>query len=192
MVIPAFDSRGFLPPFIGADATTPARSPYEASMSELVAALGTTPERYNLLVGLIRYRELLGSFGYTQGMQFVDGSFVENVETRESRSPGDIDVFSFLIRPPQYQSNVSLWQAAGFTQWMNEIVNFTLNKQRYNIDTYAIAVDQHGPLQLINETIYWYGLFSHKRITQDWKGFVRVPLNPPDDQAALAAIVSGP
>jgi hypothetical protein len=88
-------------------------------MSELVAALGTTPERCNLLVGLIKYRELLGSFGYTQGMQFVDGSFVENVETRESRSPGDIDVFSFLIRPPQFQGNTPLWQSVGLTQWTN-------------------------------------------------------------------------
>jgi hypothetical protein len=67
-------------------------------MSEVVSALGTSPERSNLLVGLIKYRELLGSFGYIHGVQFVDGSFVEDVETRESRSPGDIDVFSFLIR----------------------------------------------------------------------------------------------
>ena len=192
MVIPAFDGRGYLPPFLGADATTPARSPYDTTMSEMVAALGTSPERSNLLVGLIKYRELLGSFGYIHGVQFVDGSFVENVETREARSPGDIDVFSFLIRPPQYQSNVPHWQATGFPQWMNEVVNFALNKQRYNIDTYAIAVDQHGPLQLINETIYWYGLFSHKKVTQDWKGFLRLPLNPSDDQSALAAIVLGP
>jgi hypothetical protein len=192
MVIPAFDGRGFLPPFLGADATTPARSPYDATISELTATLGSTPERNNLLIGLIKYRELLRSFGYTQGVQFVDGSFVENVETREARDPGDIDVFSFLIRPPQYQGNDPLWQATGFPQWVGEVVNFALNKQRYNVDTYAIAVDQGGPLQLIDATIYWYSLFSHKKVTQDWKGFLRVPLNPADDQAALAAIVSGP
>jgi hypothetical protein len=192
MVVPPFDGRGLLPPFLGANATTPARSPYETTISELVVALGTTPERYNLLFGLIKYRQLLDSLGYTQGVQFVDGSFVENVEIRESRSPGDIDVFSFLIRPPQYQGNDPLWQTTGFPHWVNEVVNFALNKQRYNIDTYAIAVDQHGPLQLINDTIYWYGLFSHKKVTQDWKGFVTVPLSPSDDQVALAAIVSGP
>jgi hypothetical protein len=43
VVVPAFDGRGFLPPFLGADATTHSRSPYEATMSELVAALGPLP-----------------------------------------------------------------------------------------------------------------------------------------------------
>ena len=95
MPIPAFDGRGLLPPFLGADATTPARSPYRATMTELVATFGTSPPRCNLLFGLIKYRELLASLGYIDGEQFVNGSFVENVETREERDPGDIGVSAF-------------------------------------------------------------------------------------------------
>ena len=161
-------------------------------MSELVSTLGGTPERCNLLYSLLQYRGLLHSFGYVDGVQFIDGSFVENVETREGRDPRDIDIFSFLIRPVQYHGNDPLWQSTGFPQWTGEIVNQSLNKQRYQLDTYAIAVDQAGPLQLMNETIYWYSLFSHKRVTQEWKGFVAVQLNASDDQAALSAIISGP
>jgi hypothetical protein len=189
VTIPAFDGRGFLPPFLGADETTHARSPYDATMSELVVALGTTPIRQNILFGLLKYRELLGSFGYTNGVQFIDGSFVENVETREASDPGDIDVFSFLMQPAQYVGNVALWQSTGFPQWQAEVVNQNLNKLRYQSDTYGVVVDQGGPLQMMNATIYWYSLFSHKKISHDWKGFVRVPLNPSDDQIALSSIV---
>lgn len=193
MPVPAFDGRGLLPPYLGATSAAPGlRSPYPSLMTELVATLGSTPERCNLLYSLILYRSLLHSFGYVDGIQFIDGSFVEDIETRESRDPRDIDIFSFLIRPAQYHGNDPLWQSTGFPQWVGEIVNQSLNKQRYQLDTYAITVDQAGPLQLMNETIYWYSLFSHKRVTQEWKGFLAVPLNASDDQAALSAITSGP
>jgi hypothetical protein len=70
------------------------RWPYQVTMVELVAGLGTTPWRCILLFGLLSYRRLLTNLGYAAGVQFVDGSFVENVETREGRDPGDIDLFS--------------------------------------------------------------------------------------------------
>jgi|SoimicMinimDraft_13_1059741.scaffolds.fasta_scaffold99428_1 hypothetical protein len=59
--VPAFDSRGFLPPLQGADATTSNRSPYETTMVELVTALATTPRRRDLLKGLLGYRSMLDS-----------------------------------------------------------------------------------------------------------------------------------
>jgi hypothetical protein len=190
--VPAFDGRGLLPPFLGADETTPSRSPYQSSMVELVARLGTTPVRLNLIYGLLQYREMLHRFGYINGMQLVDGSFVENVEVRENRDPGDIDVFSFLVRPIRYRNDPALWKASGFVEWTGEIADRNKNKIRFTLDTCAIAVDQQGPLGIIRETIYWYSLFSHRRTTHDWKGFLYIPLNPVDDAAAKNAIVSGP
>jgi hypothetical protein len=190
MTIPPFDGRGFLPPFLGANATTPQRSPYDATMSELVGALATSSERENLIFGLIEYRALLNGCGYVDGLQFVDGSFVENIELREGRQPGDIDVFTFAMPAAQYVGNAALWASTGFPQWQGQIVNQALNKQRYQLDTYGMIVDH--PLRVMNETIYWYSLFSHKKVTHDWKGFVRIPLNPADDQIARTMIVSGP
>ena len=183
--VPAFDARGFLPPFMGLDGTTRDRSPYRATMTEIVMTLGTTPERRELLEGLIGYRSMLTRLGYTDGLQFIDGTFAENIELRESRAPRDIDVFSFLVRPLKYQQDAALWGSAGFSEWLNEIVNRNLNITRYKIDAYAMAVDQSGPLDVIVETVYWYSLFAHKRITRDWKGFVQVALNPADDTAAM-------
>jgi hypothetical protein len=142
MVIPAFDGRGLLPPFLGADsATAPARSPYRSSMTDLVSTFGTTAARCNLLYNLLKYRSLLHSFGYIDGIQFLDGSFVENVELREARDPGDVDIFSFLVRPAQYRGNDPLWHSTGFPQWTGEIANNGLNKQRFQLDVYAITVE---------------------------------------------------
>jgi Family of unknown function (DUF6932) len=186
--VPAFDARGFLPPFIGHDATTVDRSPYDATMTEIVAVMGTTQPRRVLLKGLLDYRELLCRQGYGDGLQFIDGSFVEDIETREHCVPGDIDVFSFLVRPLHYQRDPALWASTGFPEWVREIADRNLNKQRFGLDTYAIAVDQHGPLGLIKETIYWYSLFSHKRLTHDWKGFLRIPISASDDAIARAAL----
>ena len=72
--------------------------------------------------------------------------------------------------------------------WTLELMDRDKNKKRFGVDTYGIAVDQHGPLRLINETIYWYSLFSHKRVTHEWKGFLRIPLDPVDDTAAMTAL----
>ena len=49
MPLPSFDLRGLLPPFVGTDAATQDRSPYWATMPELVSAFGTTPHRRALL-----------------------------------------------------------------------------------------------------------------------------------------------
>jgi hypothetical protein len=186
--IPAFDARGFLPPFIGQDGTTPDRSPYEGSLTELVTAFGTTQSRKQLLSGLLDYRELLGRLGYTDGLQFIDGSFVENVEAREQRDPEDIDVFSFLFRPLRYRSDPVLWASTGFPEWSREVADRKRNKQRFKLDTYAIALDEHGPLTLIKGTVYWYSLFAHKRFTHEWKGFVCIRLNTSDDATARMAL----
>jgi hypothetical protein len=186
--VPAFDARGLIPPFVGSDEATKDRSPYEVTMPEIVASLGTTQPRRELLKGLLDYRELLARLGYTDGVQFVDGSFAENVEVREGRDPKDIDVFSYLTRPARYQQDPALWAAVGFAEWSAEIADRLQNKLRFRLDTYAIAVDQHTPIALIVETVYWYSLFAHKKITHDWKGFLRVRLNPADDAAARALL----
>lgn len=188
MPIPPFDMRGLLPPFIGVDATTHERSPYLTNMSELVTVLGTTPLRRELLRNLISYRRILHEDGYTSGVQFLDGSFVENVESHSGRPPSDIDVFSILNAPSKYISNPSAWEMTGFHFWQSEIVNRNKNKERFSLDTYAVLYEELQPLGLIKNTIYWYGLFSHQRSTLAWKGFATLMLDPAGDAAALAVL----
>lgn len=188
--VPDFDDRGLLPPYIGDDGTTDDRSPYNATMTEVVSTFGTTPARRKLLVGLLDYRALLMSLGYDLGVQFVDGSFVENVEAREGRDPGDIDVFSFLQRPERYRHNSQSWATQGVVEWQSQIIDRVENKKRFGLDTYAVAVDQCQVDDTIAFTVYWYSLFSHKRVTHDWKGFLRIGLDPADDAVARAQLVT--
>lgn len=192
MPLPSFDMRGLLPPFIGSDATTSDRSPYWTSMADLVFAFATTPHRRQLLRNLISYRTLLAGEGYVGGIQFIDGSFVENVETLASRDPGDIDVFSILNVPPKYVTDPAAWQTNGFPFWQAEIVDRERNKNRFKLDTYAVLLEelQAQPMSLIGNIIYWYSLFSHQRETFAWKGFAGLALDPTGDQAALASMGS--
>ena len=190
--LPSFDERGLLPPFIGGDATTPDRSPYWVTMSELAASFGTTDHRRQLLRNLIDYRALLAQEGYMGGIQFVDGSFMENVEAFAGRAPGDIDVFSVLRVPQKYVAAPETWQSEGLAFWKTEVIDRDRNRQRFGLDTYAVIFEESNanPMLHIRNIIYWYGLFSHQRYTFAWKGFAGVDLDPMGDQAALAALGS--
>jgi hypothetical protein len=190
--LPSFDMRGLLPPFVGSDAVTVDRSPYWTTMPELVAAMGTTPHRRQLLRNLITYRGLLAGEGYIGGIQFVDGSFVENVEINTNRPPSDLDVFSVLNVPPKYIPDMAAWQTVGLPFWQREVIDRDRNKLRFSLDTYAVLFEelQTRPMNLIGYIIYWYSLFSHQRGTLAWKGFAGLALDPAGDQAALSALGS--
>jgi hypothetical protein len=134
--------RGLLPPFVGVDATTEQRSPYWTNMPELAAALGTTPLRRQLLRNLIAYRQILNAEGYTSGIQFVDGSFVENVEAHSGKQPGDIDVFSILNAPQKYITDPATWATTGLPFWQAEVADRNKNKNRFALDTYALLFEE--------------------------------------------------
>lgn len=184
--------RGLLPPFLGDPGARADRSPYWVAMPEFVAVLGITPQRKQLLRNLIAYRALLAAEGYTGGVQFIDGSFVENIEQTKSRAPSDIDVYSILNIPQKYIIDNSAWNSSGIYFWKNEIIHRSKNKERFNLDTFAVIFEDlaREPKYLISDIIYWYGLFSHQRDTFAWKGFVGLPLDPAGDKVALSALES--
>ena len=74
--IPDWDVRGLLPV---KHPVTLLESPYIISSEQLVAAMGTTPERRRLLRGWLDLRRELYGIGLVAGWQWVNGSFVENV-----------------------------------------------------------------------------------------------------------------
>src|SRR5580765_8823208 len=100
-VIPTFNHSGVLPPFLGPDpaGSSAAMSPYRVSIDSFVATYATTPERNTILQGFLRFRHDLRAIGIT-GWQWLDGSFLENIEALESRAPHDLDVVTFFVRPP--------------------------------------------------------------------------------------------
>ncbi len=132
----------------------------------------------------------MGGDGYTEGLQFIDGSFVEEIERIQGRPPNDIDVFSLLSAPQKYLSDPVAWQTSGIAFWKQEVIDRERNKLRLALDTYAILTQEMSLSMLVKDVIYWYGLFAHQRGTFAWKGFTIVPLDVAGDKAALATLGS--
>jgi len=178
--IPDFTSSGVLPPYVGSDPTVLSGvSPYRTTLVELVGRFATSNERKTILSGFLAYRAALLAIGLT-GLQWIDGSFLEDVETTESRSPNDIDVVSFIERPAALRVDQTAWEA--FLAANANLFDINRTKTDFQTDSYFVDITM-GPAAVIQQTAYWSGLFSHKRTTGLWKGMLELPLSIGQDDA---------
>jgi hypothetical protein len=187
-MIPAFNSSGVLPPFVLPGGVTDPNStaPYKIELVEMVDRFGTSPERKTILRGLIDYRNLLRSIGITNGFQWVDGSYVENCEINRRRQPNDIDVVTFAGRPKGF-NDFAKWQ--DFIQRNINVFDRNKIKTQYHCDAYYVDLELPADF-IVTHTRYWFGLFSHQRITFVWKGLLEIPLQA-DDTDALVRLGRG-
>ena len=189
MPIPAFTIDGVLPPYVGASGPGGAAqdmTPYVATAVEVVATFGTTNARRELLSRWLDHRADFRALGFSQGFQWIDGSFVED------KDPRDIDVVTFSRRPASVTGPMAL--QALMRANPDQFVRANI-KLRYNLD--AFFVDLDGTKEgLVNATRYYLGLFSHRRTDDLWKGMVQVRFDDPQDDAtaiaALAALAQPP
>ena len=176
-MIPDWNEFGVLPPILpgedGADSS--GRSPYSVSLLDLVDRFSTNDSRMTNLRGFFDYRSSLHDFGIVEGFQWIDGSFVEDVESMEGRPPGDIDVVTFF-------------KSAGRDpgEYGHLFDNRRMKSERH-VDAYGISLDRPMDVHTVKLISYWYSLWSHRR-DHLWKGFIEVSLNPDEDQSALAAL----
>ncbi|MCK8519068.1 DUF6932 family protein [Methanoculleus sp. 7T] len=175
--IPNLNTDGVLPPFDESNPTSFYRSPYSVLLPDLVLRFGNTPRRQEILRGYLRFRLALHDAGLVRGFQWVDGSFLENIEEIENREPKDIDVVTFYYLPDG-QTQESL---AGSSP---RLFNKRLNKEDYHVDAYYIQLNETKPETLVGQSAYWYSVWSHRR-SGLWKGFLQVDLSTHDDQVAL-------
>ena len=181
-MIPSFNLSGVLPPYVGPSPAIPAGlSPYETSMREMAEAFGTTPERAAILKGFIGLRDRLRAIGVTQGYQWCAGSFCEDIERVEGRSPRDIDVVTFFARPV-HRNDDAAWTA--FVVANSAVFDATQTKIVFSCDAYFVDASTPAPT-MISQVTYWHGLFGHQRSSHLWKGMLRLPLQS-DDVDALA------
>jgi len=136
---------------------------------------GTTPERKRILGRFLDFRERLQIEGLLHGFQWLDGSFLEDVELRDGRPPRDLDVVTV------YWGYDRAFQAA-LVEKFPEFASPALSKVNYSLDHYALDAG-YTPEFTINQTRYWISLFSHNR-SGVWKGMLRIELNTPDEDAA--------
>ena len=181
MPIPPFDSiLNVLPPFLGDPRVSGGHSPYICTTEELCQRFSFSPKRREILHGFLRLRKALFELGI-EGFQWLDGSFLEDIETQEGRAPGDIDVVTFLSKPFDQNDLEALVRANSWLLDPREI------KARYSTDHYLVPLGE-APRVLVSQTRYWYGLFCHRR-DGTWKGMLSVELNNPSDDAAAATVL---
>jgi len=173
--IPAFDHNLVLPPHLGDPVNSGQLSPYPCTTLDLCQRFGTTAERRTILGKFLDFRARLSGEGLTNGFQWLDGSFMEDVEAKESRPPKDLDVVTVYWG---YDKPFQLRLLANFP----EVANPTLSKSNYSVDHYPFDAGFHPTLTL-EETRYWILLFSHNRLGV-WKGMLKVQLNTPVEDAA--------
>jgi len=163
VAIPEWNALGLLPPLDPELPTSPQRSPYPVSLLDVVMRFSTSPERRRVLAGFLGYRATLHRMGVCQGFQWLDGSFLEDVETLERRSPRDMDVVTFLRTP------------ADFTPTEDDIVVLDNAKVQFHVDAYFVELDELSPDVVVAQSAYWYSMWSHRR-NQAWKGFLQIDL----------------
>lgn len=172
--IPAWNSAGVLPPIRpNMPGSSPDRSPYLVDLAVLFDRFATSPERMAILDGLLRFRADLHAAGLTSGFQWLDGSFLEQVELTEHRPPRDMDVVTFLALP-QGLDQRSLVQRHG------SLFDQKRLKAIYAMDAYFVVLGQPSDQWQVKNITYWYSLWSHRRDGL-WKGFVQVDLDPSQD-----------
>lgn len=187
-MIPDLNLSGVLPPFLSEDSPVnpEAVAPYKVSLLELAYKFVTSEERSIIIKGLISYRDALRAEGIHAGFQWIDGSFVENVEKNRGRPPKDVDIITFSFRPERYNEPDD-WE--NFVNSRLDLFDPEQSKMIYKCDAYFIDLQSH-PILLVNLTRYWFGLFSHQRETFQWKGMLEIPIDD-DDSEVLALLNSG-
>ena len=130
------------------------------------------------MAGLLDFRGALHAIGLVEGFQWINGSFLENVEAIEERDPRDVDLVTFF-HVPDGEDQESLLHASP------RIFSPRATREDYRVDAYFVQLNASAPATLVAQTTYWSSLWSHRRNGQ-WKGYLCVDLVPADDQAARA------
>ena len=107
MTIPEWDNN-LLPPIHpdtpeGQEHEILYRAPYHAKLSDFVTRFTTTLERVALIEKFLEYRAALHEAGIHRELQWINGSFVEDIEqSPRERPPRDIDVVTLFVpgNPP--------------------------------------------------------------------------------------------
>jgi hypothetical protein len=187
MAIPPFTLDGILPPFVGEPTDRAAMSPFQVTTPEFVAAFALSSERAKILEGLLEFRRRIHELGIVQGFQWIDGSFVEMNDA--IRAPRDVDVVTFLLRPPD------LADAAAFAAAIDahpEVFDHRQVKSELMCDAYWVDLSVPSPLRHVDQTRYWFGLFSHRRATRQWKGMLQLPLGSLAEDREAANLLTVP
>jgi hypothetical protein len=177
-----WNSKGVLDPISAPLAMN--RAPYLITLPQLVERFGQTAERRKILRGFFAYRAGLRDLKIAKGFQWIDGSFVEEIEVLEGRPPGDIDVVTFYHLPEDETQKSILAQAPEYFPADEE--EKKVLKDRFSVDTMMSCLDV-TVTRLVKQAVFFYSVWSHRR-DYTWKGFIQVDLAATEDAVAIARL----
>jgi hypothetical protein len=179
---PLWGKPAILPPFTTAPPAE--RSPYKTTIEEVIERFGTSSRRREILRGLLTLRRKLRRLGMGAQFQWLAGSFVEEIE----REPGDVDVVTFY---KSTADDLQRWQNdPSLTALFAEVMERKYVKATYHCDNFFVSLNAKAPL-LVSQTHYWYGLYSHQKNTQVWKGILDVEVTSADDDQGAETLLTG-
>lgn len=180
--IPPFDHNGVVPPHRGNPTDLADLSPYPCTSRDLCERFANSPERVAILSGFLDFRERLELSGFRDGYQWIDGSFLEDVETREKRPPRDLDVVTVYW-------NMDPVTEAAIQTGFPEFADPSSAKANFHLDHYPFQID-FSPELTVEYTRYWIQLFNHNRAGV-WKGMLKIDLGTPVEDDEARKILTG-
>ena len=157
----------------------PNRSPYRISLDRLIRDFGQTQTRRALLADFLAYRASLHQIGIVQGFQWINGSFVENIEQTEVRAPNDIDVVTFFHMPCGYTEESLLYSHQA-------VLDHYAVRLEYSIDAYYVCLDVEDYYATYSYN-HWNSFWSQDRYGRR-KGYLEIDLSDDEDENALTII----
>jgi hypothetical protein len=161
-------------------------SPFAATLLQTAQLFCGSRVRVAIFRGLLEYRRTLASLGFSEGFQWLSGSFTEDIERLEGRDPKDVDLVTFCTPPAHCQTPADI---QALVVGNPEVFIPLRAKARFHCDPYFVNLLLH-PVNTVSQTRYWFGLFSHRRGGL-WKGLLQVPLAVSQDDVDSETFLSG-
>ena len=174
--IPQWNIDGVIPPLNVDNPVSRDRSPYSVPLTDCILRFGTTESRRTILEGFMEFRSTLHSIGLIRGFQWIDGSFLEDIEETERRDPNDIDLITFYHLPDGVTDKDLISRCPC-------LFDPRMTKRDFCVDAYFVRLGDEDPEIVVKEATYWYSIWSHRRDGL-WKGFLQIDLSNSDDQVA--------
>lgn len=111
----------------------------------------------------------------------MDGSFLEDIETSESRPPNDLDLLTVYWG---YDATFQATLVANFPEFADR----KICRSSFSLDHFPFDAD-YRPDITVEQTRYWIQLFTHNR-NAVWKGMLRIELDTPNEDAKAAEFLN--
>lgn len=177
--IPDWDTEGYLPALLGHETLSRSHPPYPVSLTDLVQRFGVSDRRREILRGFLSFRAKLHQAGLYDGIQWVNGSFVNDKMNQEGEEPGDVDVIT-LFNVPQ---GVTQRQLLTTFPALFGGPGVNRNKELFDVDSYFVSLNSGSVSYTTKSIAFWNNLWYHTKRGRR-KGFLSVDLAPIEDQDA--------